>query len=235
MKDISLNNSAIEAWLIDKVGSDAWEKFQNSTRTDIISSVACFRSFFDFGNPIDYSCAIIPVMKALEYELRIRFYDPYVRYLSERYSAVEYAKSILPEEYKYDLKVAAKLKMKILRYEKDKGLEYVDTEREDQFSLGNFCHSVRTSEKKGNRNQPRIDDLFLEYCHNVVFSEKPVSDIELKKWAVRISIQTEAQVHLRNKSAHGGVILNEKSAEKAISDVVTVGKLLAEIVAPSFG
>ena len=232
MKEICLNNNAIEAWVADKVGTDAWDAFLSSTKTDIVSAVACFKSFIDFGESIDYSCAIIPVMKALEYELRIRFYDPYVRFLSEHYSAEQYADSILPDEYKDDHRKAAKLKYKIVQY--DNGLQYVNANEENQFSLGNFCHSVRTSARKGNRKEPHIDRPFIEYCSQVLFAKESISNTKLRNWIINIVDQTERQIHVRNSSAHGAEIQNQKAAERAIREVVTSGKLLAVIVKPTF-
>ena len=47
-------------------------------------------------------------------------------------------------------------------------------------------------------------------------------------------VTIECQKKLRNDCAHGGIVQRKADAERAIEDIIVVGKLLAKIVYPEF-
>ena len=232
MPDMVPDNVAIEAWLEAKVGASAWTGFHESTRTEIVTAVTCYKSFEELSDPIDYASSILPIMKALEHELRSQFYDPYVSYLKDHYSPEEYSEAIMPEGYKDDYKSAAKIKNKVLGY--NGGPFFVDPATEEFFTLGEFIHTVSTSDRGGDRKDRHIDRPVLNYCQEVLFAGKGISNNTVRKWLGQLLTEKEVQRRPRNNSAHGGLIQSKKDAEKAISEVVTVGKLLAKIIRPDF-
>ncbi len=234
MKPLIGEGQSIELWVAAQIGTTAWEKLQTDTKTDIITAVACYQSFNEPKSPKDYSASILPIMKALEHELRTYFYDPYVAYLSQKYSPEEYADIILQDELKGDYEKAALLKKKVLIY-CNGGLSYVNTEDENYFPLGPFIKTITTSSlKKGDRINRHLDKPIIDYCLEKLFPGSNASGNDIRKWLNIITNDVEAQIHRRNDSAHWGVIQNKLEADKAIRDVVIVGKLLSRIVHPSF-
>lgn len=229
MPDMIPDNVAIDEWLEQKVGSAAWSGFQESTRTEIVTAVTCYKSFEELSDPIDYASSILPIMKALEHELRSRFYDSYVAFLKEHYSPEEYCEQVIPDAYKGDYESAARIKSKVLGY--NGGPFFLDPASEEYFTLGEFIRLISTGVDRKNRH---IDRPVLDYCQKVLFAGKGFSNSSVRKWLGQLLDKTEAQRRTRNNSAHGGIIQNKRDAEKAISEVVTVGKLLANIICPPF-
>ncbi len=223
----------VEQWLESQIGSNAWGKFQENTRTDIVTAVSCYQSFSSTNKLVDYAASIVPLMKALEHELRNRFYDAYVAFLKENYSPEEYADSILPDLFSEDYKKATQLKDSVLEYNNGR-LKFVDTGTVEFFPLGTFVRLVKKCDPKGNRNNLQIDPPVFEYCKTVLFPGISVSNTKIKIWLSDIILGVEAQRGLRNNSAHGGIVQNKLDAEKAIRDIVIVEKLLGMIICPTF-
>ena len=228
MTDMTLANVDLESWLERCVGEAAWGRFQENSKADLITATTCYKSFEGLETTIDFSSSIIPIMKALEHELRLQFYDAYVAYLVSKYSANEYAQAVLPQKDKEDFEKAAVLKNTVLKY--NGGLAYIETKTVDYFTLGDFIFTV----SDGNRQSPTIDGPVVAYCREVLFPDDEMSNNAIRKWVCQIIKGVRQQQKARNDSAHGRIIQNKKDAEKAIRDIVSVEKLLAIIVCPPF-
>ena len=218
----------VRNWVHKTVGNNAWEKFHDNTKADLQTAVAFYWTFESSDDAIDYASSIIPIMKSLEYELRIQFYDPYLKYLKTHYTPEQYANEILQENDKDDFAQAAELKWMVIR--DNGGLAFVEAENNNIYTLGNFIYTV----SNGNRNETRIDRPFLNYCRECLFEGYEISNNKIRTWIHSIILGVRTQQKVRNESAHGGSVQNKMDATKVMEEVVSVEKLLASIKHPSF-
>lgn len=228
------NGTEIPQWLEQKIGARSWTAFQDNTKKGLLTAITCYQSFDSITNEVDYASSIIPIMKSLEYELRLQFYDPYVDYLQSHYTTEGYADIILQNTDNAvpgDYQKAAALKKSILSYDKYSNvLTYVDTRAEKYFTLGRFVHSI----SDGKPFAPTLDRPIVDYCQHVLFPDSNVSNNKIRKWLKDIIIGVLQQQRTRDDSAHGRKIQNRRDAEKAIEDTISVGRLLAKIKTPDF-
>lgn len=222
------NMDDLMQWIQNSLGDDAWRKLHENTKTDLLTSIAFCKAFESYDDTIDYASSIIPIMKSLEYELRIQFYDPYLKYIESRFSPEEYASEILQDKDKGDFEKAAEWKRAILSY--NGGLSFVAFDSNRFFTLGDFIFTV----SNGNIAEPKIDRPFLNYCREVIFENKDVSNNKIRKWIHGIILGVRILQKVRNESAHGGIIQNKKDADKVINNVICAEKLLATIKHPDF-
>ena len=92
------DNRSVEQAVVEIIGKCAWEKLQESSKIGIITTMGSFRMFENADLHIDYASSIITTMKALEYELRIRFFERYIEHLTNNYTPESYADCILTGE-----------------------------------------------------------------------------------------------------------------------------------------
>lgn len=225
----------VASWLEGIVGSAAWAKLRENTKTDMITAIKCYQSFNSIHETIDYASAIVALMKAVEHELRNQFYDRYLDYLTSKYSPEDYVNIILPDSYRNNFEKASQLKNCVLKYNGyEDELSFVNPSEEEFFTFNSFKNTISTSDLKGDRRNRNLDKTVIDYCQTVLYPNIEISNNAIRKWLKPLLDSVEGQRRTRNNSAHGGVIQSKADAEQAIKDVVTVGKLLAKIIYPPF-
>lgn len=222
-----LHNSVIESELIPFLGECAWRRLHTKTKIDIITSETCLRAFMDYNGGFDFSSIIIPAMKGLEQELRINFYDGYIKYLeSGKFSPEEYARRIWKGEYPGDREMSKK---------RSTILDYVGTSlcyKMDRttFTVGDFRFTIGVT----NLNHIRIDSTFDQYCRESLFKDYSYSYQDYLRWIQQLVTDIEPLRKLRNDSAHAGKILKRVDAETALNELIKVKKILGMIVCPKW-
>lgn len=211
---------SVESEIRNEIGNTIWEKFHPQTRIGIVTAEVCFREFGTITDDFDFSSVIMPIMKALEVEMKSYFYMGYIDFLREHYSVAEYMGAVNIKSYKERNKVLQRADA--IRY-------CLVTEKTD-FTIGNFRYTLGALELR----KLHIDKPFLEYCKQELFQETNCNIDQLSKWLCNLIYDLEPLRRIRNDSAHGGKINNQTDAEKTLNDLIRVKKILVEIVAPSF-
>lgn len=243
IKDISINNqdvntqiNIIKERLIEEVGIEVWENFTNQTRSCLLTAVSCLYYLNHvtgkIGNELDYSSVIVPLMKCLEYELRIRFYNRYIKFLKQRYPINEFI-YINGLEQK---PIGTKTRGCILYQGKDGTFDYNDPIRyPNQFTLGKFAYVIGfLNSRNRNLSEPEhVDPTLLDYCRTKLFRKSDSTEQEIESWLYELALQIEGKDGLsdmRNTSAHGGSVKHFSSAKTALEDLVLLKKILVDLV-----
>ncbi|GEM_PF-4371880 len=204
---------------IQSIGGDVWGKFQEASQVGITTAKLCFDTFESLKTGFDYAAVITPIMKALEVELKKRFYDEYLRYLIQHYEPNDYAHAT--EQSKNEL-----ICRKILEV-KDGRLVYIsDT---SVFTLGDFRFIIGASRL----SKIRIHQPFIQYCQDVLFDDA-VEKQKIIAWLTDLVHSIHSLRSLRNESAHGGKTQNRMDAQTALDELIDVKKILVKIVHPEF-
>lgn len=199
-----------------RIGEDAWGSFQPESQVGISTAKLCFATFENLNQAFDYTSIITPIMKALEIELKKRFYVDYLHYLRRKYAAADYADVIGGDvDYRMD---------KILR-RNAKGIFFrFDT---GQFTLGDFRYTIGAS----SLTRINIYKPVIAYCQEVIF-EGAVDESAINKWLIELVLSIEPLRKLRNESAHGGKIQELIEAQTVLDALIDVEKLLVKVVRP---
>ena len=128
--------------LENAVNKAIWDSLSQTVRTGVLTSEMCIRSLDTDNSRVDFSAAIMPLMKVLENELIHRFYLPYKNYLRTHFSAEAYVEinelvnpTIRPED----------ARRKILFCDRNGRYGYTsDRNRQGttEFTLGNYAFTV---------------------------------------------------------------------------------------------
>lgn len=211
--------------LIQYVGEDSWENFEPETRTGILTSEISRRFLSQISVDVDYSAAVIPLMKTLEYELARRFYLPYLVFLKEKYDPNSY---ITTNQLK-----KPRNRFKIIRYSKKKQ-EYIfrnepNKDNETEFTIGNYQYTVGVEDLHCNT----CDITAVEFYRERIFKTDFRDDEKITSWICNLARELESLGQLRNNSAHGGDIQTFYDANNAMDALVKVDKILFLVTQPS--
>ena len=213
---------------------EAWELFTEQTQTGVLTAEACYRVFSGVSLPYDFTSVITPLMKSLEYELKLHFYNPYRKFLKENYSVDEFAGKISRERGFEKNKIAVKRRKLVTKSNGD--LRYVSDDdprdRTSEFSIGEFLYTIGTTDKPQLLKNIQLDSTFLDFCQNGLYSEYEPEDV--RNWILSIVKELKDMRKLRNESAHGGLVQNQADAETARATLIHAKRILVLIVAPDF-
>lgn len=185
----------------DILGKSAWEKLEDESQKFLVTSKITYKHLCGLGDDIDYSGVCLPVTKALEVELKKRFYQGFIDYLGEHYTYSQYHSSFF-----YDnITVENKLK------------------REKDWTLGGIPHILGSIKKSKNLTPPKKlnnTSKLIEYSKYALFYEDKHDDDEieekLRKYGSKINSITD---RFRNKAAHTDMI-EQKQAKKCLDEVI---------------
>lgn len=225
----------IQEEIISNVGEDIWNNFLPETRRCFMTAMTCLyylcRLDSDVRLDMDFSAVVLPMMKSLEHELRVRFCDQYIKFLKVKYPTIEeYAK-------------ANNIAQSLGRIRKNKKALFIKCDNEEfkyadgnvayeQFSLGSFKFTL----SKVNRNVTEIDEGILvdntaiEFCETELFRHENDSDFSTEQWLVKLICDVDALTTRRNDSAHGGNVLGEEVAQSTWRDLITIQRILVDLV-----
>ena len=194
-----------EKKLIYYLGESAWNKLSEKSKTFLTTSRVMYNHLFK-EDIIDYSGVCILVTKALEVEMKKRFYYNFLKYLDEKYNK-DYS------EYPSALTFKQKTQFK----------EY-------KFNLGSIAYVLCLKESKYDTNYQKINNesKLIEYCKTCIFSKYEDKEIKslLNKYASSIE---DIRINYRNPSAHTNEI-QRVNAEECFNLVIYTERLLKQML-----
>lgn len=176
----------MENKMIALIGNEAWNKMGDSSKKFVVSAKIYYDCLDRYGEKADYSPVCMLMTKALEVELKDRFYYKFKKYVENNYfdsqNKVVYPYGLL-----------------------DKGRGVLT---EDNVGLGNFayilCHlkpKYKTPNYDGAGDERKIQD----YCKNVLM--KNMTSKKLKEKINYYAVQIEhIRRDYRNPAAHMGTV-----------------------------
>ena len=210
--------------IVDKA---VWDRLDRSVRIGTLTSEMCIRSLGTIDNGVDYSAAVMPLMKVLENELTNRFYLPYKAYLRRTYTPDEYININHLERLQMNPEDARK---KVLHHNNSGYVYCRDYARDGvvKFTLGNFQYTAGVD----NLSVKECDETTVRFYMQSVFGTD--SDYQkVKEWICNLAIKVESLVRLRNDSAHAGIIQSKIDANTAMDKLIKNDKILLGIIYPS--
>lgn len=191
------------------LGESAWGKLSKESKSFLVSSKVTYSYLVGIKTAIDYSGVCLLVTKALEVEMKKRFFGEYMAYMKSHY----------PGKANYDVYPTALISR-----------QYHKPLREKEFTLGTvafvLCHSVPdniTEEQHQNDVCKLVEfskaELLKEY------TEEQIIDL-LDEYGEEIA---EITKEYRNKAAHTNE-LKRVNAEQCFELVLDVEKLLKRIL-----
>ncbi len=214
---------------------DEWCKLHETSKKQIVTALYTLKVMEEANgeNDFDYSAIVSLLSRALEYEVKIRFYKNYLEYLKEEFQINDYVESnnlTKSGEYK-----SRKLIVDV--YEDEEGDAVItgyheyDGIGEKQFTLGSINYPIGFSYKS---NISSIDSTFLDYCKNDLW-EKESTEEDIIKWITSICRSVLELSETRNHASHGGYNLCKNEAVQALDDIILIGKILVNLLKPCKG
>lgn len=164
----------------------------------------CLRLLDEQTIDVDYSSAIIPIMKGLECELKKHLYVPYICYLRDNISPQRYFKEL---QHKYPNitrpKSLINLRRKILVGTSIKDCFYEQNPDTQNLMIGEFKYAIGATSFGGNFS---VDSAFLDFCKNKLFSGSNTGATEIQNWLKHLLMGLESLREIRNQSAHGNAL-----------------------------
>lgn len=204
----NMNYSVEEKKLINTMGVSAWNKLSDSSKTFLITSKVMYNDLIQIGENIDFSGVCILITKALEVEMKKRFFDDFLDFQKKKYGN-NYSK------YHTALLFDSKNGLIPLKSEKF-------TMGSIPFAMGKENWNDSANKKKNNHK------CLMEYVKSELMPGKTDSEITttLKKYREDIEKITK---EFRNPSAHTNE-LGKIDALKCFNIVIDVEKLLKNIL-----
>ena len=221
--------------LIDEFGFETWNKLASQSKKYLITAMFCYEQLYSLNErskqQIDFSATILPMMKALELELKKRFYVQYINFLKVKFPT--------PEAYMKKIGITkAKDRDVILNINRDRSISFTNTQQSEKFTLGSFrfCMGVVNFRKT---NGTYCDCTAIQFAKNVLL------DLDIFKLTIKNNSNIDEQVDMwlwnlindvcaikqkRNDSAHSGEVLNQTDAEFCLAEIITVKKIIRNLV-----
>ena len=191
--------------LILSLGEGAWNKMDESSKTFLISSKVMYNNLILLDDAIDYSGVCLLITKALELELRNRFFCGFIDYLNEAYNR------------DYSVYHTA-----LIYQKKPRSIAH--------FSLGDLMYLFCVYEN-GNDSQAQKENnkrKVIEYSKARLFSKK--SDEEIANILVDYAYSVDLiRNSYRNPSAHANQV-KRATAEDCFNLIIDVEKLLKRML-----
>ena len=191
--------------LIISLGESAWNKMDESSRTFLISSKVMYNNLILLDDAMDYSGVCLLITKALEVELKKRFFGGFLEYLDKTYN----------RDYS--------VYHTVLLHQKT-------PKRDEQITLGAMtyllCLFERTKDTSAQRENNR--HKLIEYSKACLFSTLKDDEIDLLLTDYARKIESIKET-FRNPAAHTGQI-KRTTAEECFNLIVDVEKLLKRML-----
>jgi len=223
--------SKYQQQLAGYIEEDIWNRLDSKSRIFISTAFYCHQQFKDEptarDGEIDYSPVITLLSKALELELKKRFYDSYLEYLRRRFR--DNAETYI--EYN-DLDPC---KNRVILYQNPRRkYVFVDSNMNDSFTLGSFPYIVAS----GTHNYDKIYPSAADYCKDVLFShdcelfrnDPSAYKREIEQWLKNYITEVETVRPVRNRSAHPNSILRDADAVFCQDVIIRVKHLIDKLI-----
>ena len=220
--------TAISEGLSELFGQ-SWEKFDPKSRVYITTAQFCFETLSKICIPdqkkVDFSAAVVPLMKALELELTGVFVQGYLRYLKKEVKSVEEFCTINDIDLNA-LRRNCDHPLIAIIYGK---LQFRSTDSENswmnvRFTLGNLNYLSGYSAEK---DRVRFHKTLLNYCDNYVVRNRTFSS---EQWLRHIVESVDLVRKPRNSAAHAGAVIVSSEAQSCFNRIMYIKQLLKDIV-----
>lgn len=215
--------------LAAEIEEPVWNRLDKMSKIFISTALFCYHQFKSERNArdgeIDYSPVISLLSKALELELRKRFYHRYLEYLKETFNnnAARYI----------DYNGLSPRRNKFLRYDQvNSNYVFVDSNNRGLFTLGDFPYAI------SNNLHGELHTSVIDFCKDVLFSHD--CDLyhenaetyrqKISDWLKNYKDDVEVVRSLRNRSAHPNSILNVADADLCQNYIIRVQHLIDKLI-----
>lgn len=210
-----------------------WNKLQNETKIYLSTAVFTIIQYLSVGEKqytrFDYSGVISLLMRALEYELGLRFGMEYIKFLQENYPDIQdYFEKNKTDQKSRNVVVrkSANRYFYCTYYEKDK-----DENKNFYFKTMKLLMGYSDSVDNG-KTLIVVDSTFKEYIKKSMTNEYNKEEQKILAWIRNIVTEVSYLEQTRNDAAHGGQILNINTLIDAFNTLILVKKVLKELVMP---
>lgn len=235
-KEIETIFSGYETLFKEKLEIENWNKLSVESRQYLKSACFANEKFETLSEEdkklADFSGVVILLMKALEAEVKKRFFEKYINYLKNNCGNDQNARA----EYfiRNDLlDNHDNRENKKCLFKKNGKLKSTT----DQFTLGNVMYALRTTSGKnkvvdktvvGFCKQQLLDEAKFKAAYGITEDNKYESKI--KRWIYDITDDIDDIVSMRNKAAHPGAILRYEENNICWEVVIEIEKLLIRLI-----
>ena len=197
-----------EEKLIDTLGESAWGKLERDSQKFLVTSKITYKHLSPLGNDVDYSGVCLSVTKALEVELKKRFYQGFIDYLDDKnYEYSEYHSTFFYEDIPQEGNLKSSTKWTL------GGIPHI---------LGSHpkCKKLDYEIRENNRSK------LIEYSRYALFDSDKHDDKEIEKTLKDYGRQVNSITDkYRNKAAHTDRI-KEPKAKQCLDYVIDVEHFL---------
>lgn len=207
----------------------SWSKLHAESKKYMYTSLYSFFQLLEIGeenySEIDFSGVVSLIMRALEYELKLRFFNQYIDYLRnhrEYRNVRNYvsANNLLHRD-------VSNLRRALIFKDRNNQLRYTNYRTHGfGYTLGSVSPSMGYEKDDIIIN---IDNTFMDFCKNQLFSSG-FSEDDIKNRLSEICENVEKSTDIRNKASHGGNVLNLSDARGVFNDLLFIQKLIDKIV-----
>lgn len=211
---------------------EQWDKLHLTSKKQIITALYTLKVMEEAKgeSDFDYSAIVSLLSRALEYEIKIRFYKGYLRFLRSEILISDYV--IINQVTKIGEYKERKL---IVDYTEEEdgsinvcGYHEYDGVGEKEYTLGSINRPIGFSYKT---NVSGIDPTFMDYCKKILWDAK-CEDAEIIDWVTSICRNVLELREVRNHASHGGYNLNKDEAIQAFDEIILIGKILVKLLEP---
>lgn len=225
-----------EESIVSTIGEDNWNIFQKTSQCGVVTSEVCRQLLSTNPGGIDFSAAIMPIMKAFEQELIIHFYLPYLRFLSDKKNGITPNKFVSINNLRNRKYNGIKLNPHELRRRiigrNDTGKYYYRSpynyQGKIEFTLGDFRFTSGSEDKK----RHSCDTTVIMFYKNEYFGST-VKDSDVGDWVFELAEDVYGVSKIRNESAHAGITQPLIEAENTMNLLIKVKKLMVEVANPT--
>ena len=209
-----------------------WNKMDVKSQIFISTAFYCHQQFNEekvaLDGEMDYSPVISLLSKALELELRKRFYYGYLGYLRQRFNNDA-------EKYIEYNELDPRKNKVILHSLSRERYDFVNSNIIDNiFKLGSFPYTIAS----GTHDNDRIYPSAIDYCKDVLFSHdcelyrrnSEAYKEEIERWLHNYITEVEILRPLRNQSTHPDSILRNVDALFCQDFVIRVQHLIDKLI-----
>ncbi len=197
-----------EKKLIDTLGKSAWGKLETDSQKFLVTSKITYKHLSPLGNDVDYSGVCLSVTKALEVEVKKRFYQGFIDYLDDKnYEYSEYHSTFFYDDIPQEGNLKSSTKWTL------GGIPHI---------LGSHpkCKKLDYEIRENNRLK------LIEYSKYALFDSDKHDDKEIEKtlkdYGRKVNSITDKY---RNKAAHTDRI-KEPKAKQCLDYVIDVEHFL---------
>ena len=212
------------------ISDSIWVRLDPKTRIFLITSVICYNCFRADqieDAEIDYSPVISLLSKALELELKKRFFIKYIAYLRPAF------KNSVDKFLAYNNANAGDVSALLVK-EKDGSYSFANPSASQLFTLGSFCYLIAKGKKASDPVYPSV----VEYCEKILFvHDSPVyredpSEYreQIVKWLHNYITEVEMVRPFRNQASHPTEVMTVRQADYCQNVIITIQQLLVKLL-----